>query len=52
LQLRKAAAPSTWGAGSETAPFVEGNEMRIVETAAAGLIALASQILVVAVVLL
>jgi hypothetical protein len=40
--------------GSETAPafFVEGNDMRMFETAATGLIALAAQMLVVATVLM
>jgi hypothetical protein len=38
--------------GSETAPVQEEVEMRIVETAVAGVIAIASQILIVAAVLL
>jgi hypothetical protein len=40
------------GRGSRFAPHNQGRKMRIVETGAAGVIALASQILIVAAVLL
>jgi hypothetical protein len=50
LQLRLSVPAATWGAGAQRLPAQEEVEMRIVETAAAGIIAIASQILMVAVV--
>jgi hypothetical protein len=53
LQLRIAAAILNERCGSETAPaHVKEMNMRIVEIAAAGLVALAAQMLVVATVLI
>ncbi|HEX8063465.1 MAG TPA: hypothetical protein VF535_09625 [Allosphingosinicella sp.] len=50
--VEKLASPMDRRCGSETAPAYEEVEMRIVETGAAGFIALASQFLVVAAILL
>jgi hypothetical protein len=52
LQLRMAGPPTTSPAGAEGLPMNQGVEMRIVETGAAGVIAIASQILIFATVLL
>jgi hypothetical protein len=50
LQLRCSGSAATRVAGARRLPAYEEVEMRIVETAAAGIIAIASQILMVAVV--
>jgi len=53
LQLRIAARPATWAAGSEKgSPDKRKFEMRIFEAAAAGVVAVATQILIVATVLI
>jgi hypothetical protein len=52
LQLRIAAPAAICVAGTERFPVNEEVEMRIVETGVAGVIALASQFLIVAAVLL
>jgi hypothetical protein len=52
LQLRIDRPSATWRCGSETALVCKEVEMRIVETGMAGFIAIASQILVFAAVLL
>jgi hypothetical protein len=52
LQLRIAAPPAKCVAGAKRLPINEEDEMRIVETAAVSLVALAAQILVVATVLI
>jgi hypothetical protein len=52
LQLRKGAFPPKCVAGAKRLPANKEDEMRIVETAAVSLVALAAQILVVATVLI
>lgn len=52
LQLRKGGHPPKCVAGAERLPIMRKSKMRIVETGAAGVIALATQFLMVAAVLI